>query len=80
MTITFLGITVVSDLYVLLLSTVTMSFAKAACNGGEFGAHIRSSVNPSRRPHPPTHFQRALIPASLRDPLAIRKLARARDL
>ena len=53
MTTTFLGITVVSDLYVLLLSTVTMSFAKAACNGGEFGAHTPDFALPIPLPQPP---------------------------
>jgi hypothetical protein len=40
MTTTFLGITVLSDLYVLILSTVTISYGKAACSGGDFGATL----------------------------------------
>jgi len=43
MTTTFLGITVLSDLYVLMLITVTMAYGKASCyEGGKFGTwHAR---------------------------------------
>mmetsp|Transcript_72151 Transcript_72151/g.105746 ORF Transcript_72151/g.105746 Transcript_72151/m.105746 type:complete len:917 (-) Transcript_72151:538-3288(-) len=36
MTTTFLGITVLSDIFVLIGITITMSFGKSACAGGEF--------------------------------------------
>ena len=46
MTTTFLGITVLSDLYVLILVTITMAFGKAACyDGGTFGTlHARTQA------------------------------------
>jgi len=55
MTTTFLGITVLSDLYVLILVTITMAFGKASCyDGGTFGTlHARTQAGRQARTHKP---------------------------
>jgi len=59
MTTTFLGITVLSDLYVLMLITVTMAYGKASCyEGGKFGTwHARTHACMHARTHTQTDRQ-----------------------